>query len=407
MYNGGIGLHNGGIGLYSGGNGFYIGGIELYKSGIGLVLDCTMVVLSSYFDLVVYIGDKICMIIEVQSSPMAKTLKQAVLGCSQVLRYLRSLNSDYSKLIVFCIPSLRSASCIVKIDLEWKNLLVHYRFTCFPTISKGLDSLKEAAIEQSERFPRLLNQTTLERFHRIILLTGPECRSVCGCSSGECQQLSSSQSLLVKCKDGYMHKRLYLYDLMCRVLLVIGGLKDSDNIRHVIVPEYLRNMTYRYRRVCYNPMNFDEASRCWPYLVKEVMVALKELHDIGFSHLDIRLPNICFNKNFEAVLVDIDFCRGKDRYYENTHSCLYRLPENITVPRNDLLDYMQVGWMVAYIFHHEVEEHSRKWLEQPEYIKNDPLISSLVTKCVYDEKKLKFSSDVQTIDVVLKARKNK
>ncbi len=37
-------------------------------------------------------------------------------------------------------------------------------------------------------------------------------------------------------------------------------------------------------------------------------VALDELHAIGLLHNDVRLPNICFNEQFEPALVDIDRC---------------------------------------------------------------------------------------------------
>ncbi len=52
--------------------------------------------------------DRLSMII--QSSLMEYTLKQAVLGKSQVLRYLRSLDLNNTQLTVFCIPSLKSSS---------------------------------------------------------------------------------------------------------------------------------------------------------------------------------------------------------------------------------------------------------------------------------------------------------
>jgi len=150
---------------------------------------------------------------------MSTTIKQAVLGCSQVLRYLRSMNVDHSKLTVFCIPSLRSSNCIVKVDLEWKMLHVHYTLTYFPTISDGLNSIKCIAIEQSSQFPEDLNGS----FDDIILLHDTDFRSICGCSSGKCQQLRCQQSLLVKCEKGYMYKRLILrsYLVKCYSTVIV------------------------------------------------------------------------------------------------------------------------------------------------------------------------------------------
>ena len=36
------------------------------------------------------------------------------------------------------------------------------------------------------------------------------------------------------------------------------------------------------------------------------VIAIKQLHQLGFAHEDIRLPNICFNADCEAVLIDFD-----------------------------------------------------------------------------------------------------
>ena len=36
------------------------------------------------------------------------------------------------------------------------------------------------------------------------------------------------------------------------------------------------------------------------------VIAIKQLHQLGFAHGDIHLPNICFNADYEAVLIDFD-----------------------------------------------------------------------------------------------------
>ena len=54
------------------------------------------------------------------------------------------------------------------------------------------------------------------------------------------------------------------------------------------------------RSLLHSPMDTAAAFRCWPDLTKQVVVALKELHGIGLAHLDVRLPNICFNEEFQV-----------------------------------------------------------------------------------------------------------
>ena len=254
------------------------------------------------FDIVVYIEGKLFMIIEVLSSPMEKTSKQTILDGSQVLRYLKSLDLNHTKLAVFCIPSLRSSSGIVKIDLEWRNLHIHYGLTCFTDISEGLKNLESTTIAQSKQFPDLLNITDYKYFDRIILLSKEECLSICGYTGSECQQISCSQGLLEKCEKGYMYKYLYDTDY---VLSVTDFYFSSQNksIHHVVKPEMLESYLYRHKKIFYSPMDFDEAIQCWPYLAKGVMVALNELRDIGRAHLDIRLNKSISLINARAYII--------------------------------------------------------------------------------------------------------
>ena len=48
-------------------------------------------------------------------------------------------------------------------------------------------------------------------------------------------------------------------------------------------------------------MNVENASKCLKHLVKSIKAALDELHGLEFSHNNIRLPNICFDTNYQAV----------------------------------------------------------------------------------------------------------
>ena len=86
----------------------------------------------------------------------------------------------------------------------------------------------------------------------------------------------------------------------------------------------------------------------------KVVCAVRELHDFGCAHLDIRLENICFRENGEAVLIDLDrslevivplrmlggFCGSSTMYPEKM---LGRLNAPVT-----LIDWRQVSIMAYY-----------------------------------------------------------
>ena len=53
------------------------------------------------------------------------------------------------------------------------------------------------------------------------------------------------------------------------------------------------------------PISVDKARENLKQLTMSVVIALKNLHDQGYTHCDIRLDNICYRGN-RAVLIDLD-----------------------------------------------------------------------------------------------------
>ena len=65
-------------------------------------------------------------------------------------------------------------------------------------------------------------------------------------------------------------------------------------------------VVYDYKKVKYGPLTRKDAISCLISLVQTIKQALDELHRASLSHNDLRLPNICFNEDYEAVLIDLD-----------------------------------------------------------------------------------------------------
>ena len=111
-----------------------------------------------------------------------------------------------------------------------------------------------------------------------------------------------------------------------------------------------------------------QARWCPRTLVKKIHEALSELHGIGFSHADVCLPNICFNCEYEAILIDLDRCVSRNMYlalamsFEET-SCMYSKPNGISASdfNGEHLDYLQLGWLVAWMLSNDSNYHTRTW----------------------------------------------
>jgi len=105
--------------------------------------------------------------------------------------------------------------------------------------------------------------------------------------------------------------------------------------------------------VPHDPLTVDEASLCLRDLLKGLAQAIQEFHQNGFAHQDIRLENVCFNEQYEPVLIDLD--RSRDitlRTILYGKSCMY-----VTKMTPAQIDWMQLGWLAAWILHCEGDYH--------------------------------------------------
>ena len=167
----------------------------------------------------------------------------------------------------------------------------------------------------------------------FMQLTKSEIKEICKCMDKRCEQVYSRYALLIHCKGkNCMYKVLYIKEQINNVMLYEEKIQNVD-VRHVISSFYMEGrfaFVYKYCRVSYGPLKRAEAQSCLQDFVSQVMVALQEFHKLKLAHYDIRLPNFCFNENFEVVIIDVDFSTDIRRpLRSNSASCLYCIPDTL------------------------------------------------------------------------------
>ena len=93
------------------------------------------------------------------------------------------------------------------------------------------------------------------------------------------------------------------------------------------------------------PLNREDAASCLGDLVKQLVSILERIHKLGWAHLDIHLPNICFTQEGQVRLIDLDRVHSKcdiclDEYH---HSFLYQIPRSIPITG---VDWRQLGVLI-------------------------------------------------------------
>ena len=162
---------------------------------------------------------------------------------------------------------------------------------------------------------------------------------------------------------------------------------------HFVVPiETCTRTVFSYKKVPYGPLNRVQAHKSLKTLSAKICAALEELHGFGSAHGDVRLPNVCFNSSYEAVLLDME--RGTDNLETEESplciklgdtSCMYRKPKTIKgILTGKRLDYMQLGWLLVWVLNCTGDYHEREWEKQPHNIVKDVFLTRLVRvpRCV-------------------------
>ena len=99
-----------------------------------------------------------------------------------------------------------------------------------------------------------------------------------------------------------------------------------------------------YKKVPYDPLTVDEAKRCLIGLVELIKEALDEFHEDDFAHCDIRLPNICFSRQYKAMLIDLESITPPGESFDST-SCMYEVP--VACVNSVDVDFVAFGWLVV------------------------------------------------------------
>lgn len=103
--------------------------------------------------------------------------------------------------------------------------------------------------------------------------------------------------------------------------------------------------------VKYSPISQFEVAKCAKNFTETAAECIEQLHGLGYAHCDIRLPNICFNEQFNAVLIDLDRAESMAPFGEDwkdlggiLESCT-KMEENLAVwdEWNALLQQLLAG----------------------------------------------------------------
>lgn len=326
---------------------------------------------------------------EVLSSPMKETEVKAMLLGINFLRLVRCTDPSCVKVAVFVFPKLEMRRYIGMVEVGFDGLGFNINLTIYPTVQEGMKAvittlnntdhhhtIRRVDVQQKAKYLIHLNQDELRRVGSIL-------------DTIVDKQYASRSNIILRCNNGQVVKFIVNPGEVLRMealkpefrackVTIVPTLVNTTNTPTSCLASYIT-----YDRIVHDPLTVEEAKLCLQGLVKAVGLAMCEMHENGFAHNDIRLPNICFDEDFKVKFIDVDRATTlKQRYtYEAKMGCMY---DNIKGTSSDVA-MVQLGWMVAAVVHPVAADHyhNRVWETEPRAVTENEFICDLIVNHRY------------------------
>ena len=349
-------------------------------------------------DVTVYNANKakVLLQIEVQSSPMREAVFKAIYGAANLLRLFRNSSTNCKEFIVFAIPKYQEKKCAVKIRVVWKDFHFSCTLEILLTVKDALREMKSAISTNEANVPDLPECTSINP-HMLIHLSSDDLKNF----GEQARQIESPFHMIID--DGtYIYKFLHKGTerenvLALRIKVLVSRSRTTP--KYFVVPEKVfGDIKYHDYLFRYNRSTKTRSSKAAP-AIPGGEDKLRSNRTSQYTNSDVRLPNICFDTTYNAVLIDLDRCvriwKGiPTAAAAYNKGCMYKRPKFVATEDFNAqhMDYVQLGWIVAWVLSEEEEYHYREWEKQSDEIRDDSFISTLITEGRYDESKLEHSS---------------
>lgn len=246
-------------------------------------------------------------IFEVHSSPFIYTIRKLVYGIVQLLRIVKAHQINTCSMVGFCFPKLSCKRSVVKVEVMYDSIL-----QCFESSYEfilDIAKIKEKIISAVSFNKKLLERCTASE-HK---LDANNYNYAITCSEDELKNYEDD-AVQVKCNYGVLveatvdgelcciKKPMYMHSVAQLIIL------SSMMVSGIQYKKYEKKFaTLYYIKVKHDPLNNKELARCLYNYFPAVIKIVQSVHEKNIIHRDVRVPNICFNENYDPVLIDFDF----------------------------------------------------------------------------------------------------
>ena len=244
--------------------------------------------------------------IEVNSSTMKETVLKTVNDLMELVRVVKAheVSNEEVALIGFALPKLSGPGIAVEIEVRYNQSSMAFDVSCKPmNCHEFCCKLKNAVTKNYEVFKKCQKSTCKKDY--LLALSQQEMEYF-----GENpKQYKTRFGVLFEAKGStgeiFCFKKLKWKSDELNLLTLMH--KEVTSC-HIINYEQCNTTkkVFCYKKVKYDPMSYQDAEKCLYELLQGLFKVCGVLSNKGIIHNDVRVPNICFNEEYELVLIDFD-----------------------------------------------------------------------------------------------------
>ena len=252
-------------------------------------------------DVMVECGGSDVLYVEVHSGDKYDcTIRKTVFLLMECLRMLKAFGVMQPKMDAFVFPRKECQRCVVRLSMWYSPEFVRFQYSFRCLKIDEISAVLTAAVQSNKRVCQ--NLTDQPQLDCILWLTAEE-RQIWGTNL---RNAKSNFGILLM-NDGTCLKRP-IFTESFSMLYSIAELRTCGK-RPPHMPIYsvpIPRVFIKYNKIKHSPLSYEEGRRCSCELVKKMNRVIQSIHTAGYMHRDLRLANICFNLNFDPILIGFD-----------------------------------------------------------------------------------------------------
>ena len=245
--------------------------------------------------------------IEVNSSPMSETVTKVIRGLVELLRIVKAHNIKDSielKLIGFALPKLNTTGLAVKVEVSYKPIYMAFEALFIVLKVSDFPDLLVNAIEHNSNILQACKESSIKKASKTYIVTlNDKELSEFGEYSKQC---ISQFAVLCEAKNECGIIECFKKPILNSSYSQLKDITQPSSYRvHYEMHDRVKKMV-KYTKVKHDPLTYKEAKECLHDLIRKVVDVSLQLNKEGIQHKDLRLPNICFDENYNLILIDLD-----------------------------------------------------------------------------------------------------